>query len=172
MNTPEAYALLFCAIGMAVFYFFMELSPFGARHIPSKRRAFRMPDMRFTYTHEEVYAMLDLAGETHRPRMRRYWLLDFGFIVCFWGVMIAISLTLARPATDMFWAMGIVATARALLDITENILLLAVYRAYPDPRIHLATLAGVATAFKFLCMYAWVAMLFYELATTAFPVGG
>ena len=155
---------------MVLFYFLMDISRRSPRRIPTEGKEFQMPDMRFHYGADQLYALFEQAGE-ERPRMRRYWLLDFGFIVCFWGVMISIDLNVDGPATRLYLIMFVLATLRALLDLTENILLLRVYRSYPARRNGLASAAGYVTSAKFVCLYGWVALLFYKLFFAAFGIG-
>lgn len=171
MTWLQSVATLVCAAGLAVFYYLMELHPQSPKKIPTEGKEFRMPDSRFHYTPDALYGLLNQAGD-HLPRLRRYWLLDFGLIVCFWGVMIAIGLNVAGRGTALFLPMGILATARALLDIAENLLLLRLCRRYPQRGDRLAALAGLATAAKFICLYAWVALLFVKLFAAAFGIVG
>ena len=73
MNWTFVVAILISALGVGVFYWQMELSPKSPRKLPSKReKEFRMPDMHFHYTADELYAILGEAGEAGRPLMRRY----------------------------------------------------------------------------------------------------
>lgn len=168
MNWIQALATLLFGAGMALFYALMEMSPKSPRRIRINGKEFHMPDMRFHYTPDALYRSFSEAGEDNLPRLRRYWRLDFGFIVSFWGVMMSVDLNLDAPATTLYLAMGVAATLRAVLDFLENILLLRLYRAYPSRRNLLAGFAGFVTSAKFLCLYAWVGMLFYRLFTRAF----
>ena len=129
-----------------------------------------MPDMRFHYTADELYAIFGEAGEAGRPLMRRYWLLDFGFILFFLGAMVSVSLNVAGYGTTLFWLMAGTSVARAVLDVAENSLLLVLQSACPDRKSGLAGLAGFVTSAKFVCLYAWVIILFYKLVGAAFHV--
>ena len=171
MTWLQSVATLVCAAGLAVFYYLMELHPQSPKKIPTDGREFRMPDNRFHYTPDALYGLLDQAGD-QLSRLRRYWLLDFGLIVSFWGVMIAIGLNVAGRGTALFLPMAILATARALLDILENLLLLRLFRRYPRRSDRLAGIAGIATTATFVCLYGWVALLFVKLFAAAFGVGG
>ena len=168
MNWLQAVATLLFASGFGLFYVLMDMSKKSPRRIRVQDREFRMPDMRFHYTADELNQAFEEVGTENLPRLRRYWLLDFGFIVCFWGVMLSIDLNIDGPATTLYVLMGIAATLRALFDVLENILLLRLYRAYPDRRNRTARFAGFVTSVKFLCLYAWVIMLFYKLFARAF----
>ena len=117
-----------------------------------------MPDTRLRSTPDALYQTFALAGD-ERPRMRRYWLLDFGFIACFWVVMIAIGQNVSQGNMTFTLLMLIAATARALLDVTENILLLALYRAYPTRNDRLAQIACTVTTVKFVFLFLWAVLL-------------
>lgn len=171
MNWTFVIAILISAVGVGVFYWLMEFSPKSPRRLPSKReKEFRMPDMRFHYTADELYAIFGEAGEAGRPLMRRYWLLDFGFILFFLGAMVSVSLNVAGYGTALFWLMAGTSVARAVLDVAENGLLLALLGACPARKNGLAGLTGFVTSAKFVCLYAWVIILFYKLFGAAFHI--
>jgi hypothetical protein len=157
-----------CAVGTALFYYFMELSPKSPKKRLSRDNPFRMPDVRFHYTPGELNAIFTEAGVEGRPQMRRYWLLDLGLIVCFWGVMIVIGLNIAGQGTTLLLLMGIIATVRMGFDLLENGLLMWLLQVYPVQKPAAARLAGAATSLKFLFLYAWVAFLFVKLVASAF----
>jgi hypothetical protein len=146
----------------------MDFSPKSPRRLHVDGREYHMPDMRFHYNADTLYPMLEAAGAENLPRLRRYWRLDFGFIVCFLGVMLSIDFNIDGPATTLYVVMGVAAVLRALLDALENLLFLRIARAMPARRPRLANVAGFVTSAKFLCLYAWVAMLFLKLFARAF----
>ena len=168
----QASVTLAVICGLGLFYYLMDMTRQSPRRVQIQGKAFTMPDMRFHYTPAALYAALDAMGAENRPRMKRYWLLDFGFILCLLGVMLSIDLNVDGPATTLYLVMGGIAIARAVLDALENILLLRLYRAYPVKRNRLAAFAGYVTSLKFLCLYAWVALLFIKLFTRAFGITG
>ncbi len=168
MNYLQAALTLAFAVGMAIFYLLMDFSKRSPRRLRVDGREFHMPDMRFHYDADALYAMLDSAGAENLPRLRRYWLLDYGFIVCFLGVMLSIDLNIDGPATTLYLMMGVAAVLRAAFDMVENTLLLRIARALPARKNGLANVAGWVTSVKFLFLYAWVAMLFVKLFARAF----
>ncbi len=170
MNYLQAALTLVFAVGMALFYALLDYSPKSPRRLHVDGREFHMPDMRFHYNADALYAILDSAGAENLPRLRRYWRLDFGFIVCFLGVMLSIDLNIDGPATMLYLLMGLAAVLRAVFDVLENILLLRVAHALPARKNGLAKVAGFVTSAKFLCLYAWVAMLFFKLFARAFGI--
>ena len=167
MNWFLIITTLLVAIGMGGFYYLMDFSPRGLRHVLVDGKPFQMPDMRLRYSADDLYRLFEQAGD-NRPRMRRYWLLDFGFIACFLGVMLAIGRNIAHTNATLELLMSIAAVVRALLDTAENLLLLSLYRAYPVRKNRRAAFAGVVTTTKFLFLFAWVAMLFVKLFGSAF----
>lgn len=168
MTTLEMILTILAALGMFGFYALMELVPGSVRELRTADSAFRMPDMRFHYGSNLLYAQLDAVGEEGRAKMRRYWLFDFGFILCFWGVMAAITLNVSSRGSVLFTGMLIAATVRGAMDLLENILLLRVDAAYPTPKNMLANVAGYVTSVKFIAMGLWVAALFARLVLRAF----
>jgi len=168
-NLWNVIAILVFGLGMTLFYVLMDFSARSPRKIPVENGEFHMPDMRFRYTAEDLYATFTLAGE-NRARMKRYWLLDFGFILCFLGAMLLIALNVVGLASPLFLLMGIAAIARALLDVAENLCFLCLYRIYPARNDALASAASLVTSAKFVFLFLWVAMLFYRLFTRAFGI--
>ena len=169
MNWFQILTTLLLAVGMGAFYYLMDFSPRGLRHVQVDGKPFQMPDMRLHYSADDLYRLFEQAQD-NRPRMRRYWLLDFGFIACFLGVMLAIGRNIAHTNATLELLMGIAAIIRATFDVAENCLLLSLYRAYPARKNRLATVAGAVTTTKFLFLFAWVAMLFVKLFGAAFGI--
>jgi hypothetical protein len=167
----EAAALLVCAVGLGGFYYNMELSPKSPRRTLGGGKEFHMPDTRFHYTATELYDLFEQAGEEGRQKMRRYWHVDFGLIACFLVVMLAIGLNVAGRGTTLFTLMAVLAAVRCAFDLAENLLLLSLLRAYPRRDDGRATFAGAMTTAKFVCLYAWVVILFCKLFITAFHIG-
>lgn len=166
-NIGAIIAILVCGVGMILFYGLMDYSPRSPRKIVLENGEFHMPDMRFHYTADELYATFTLAGD-ERARMKRYWLLDFGFILCFLGAMLLIALNVVGLASPLFALMAVAAVARALLDAVENLCFLRLYRLYPARNDTLARIASLVTSAKFVFLFLWVAMLFYRLFIRAF----
>ena len=170
MNWIESAAILLSAVGMAAFYYLMDYAPKSPRKMQVEGREFRMPDAHFHYSPAELYATFDQAGEEGLARMRRFWGFDFGFIACFLVVMLAIGVNVAGRYTLLGLIMAALAAARALFDVLENVLLLTLSKLYPKRHHRLAGFAGVMTSAKFLFLYGWVGVLFYQLFTAAFHI--
>ena len=173
MNWWQAAITLLSGAGMAWFYFRMDVSRKSPRRsIRADGKEFQMPDMRFHYTGEALAEAFTQAGEAGRPLMRRYWRLDFGFIVSFLGVMVMIAFNLTGGQGWLFGVMGVLAGLRAVLDGGENGLLLRALRRYPTGGVREGNLAGYVTSAKFLCLYGWGGLLFYRLFFTPFGIQG
>ncbi len=170
MNWVLAVVTLICAAGTGLCYYFMELSPKSPGKRLAEGREFRMPDVRFRYTPQELHAVYADAGEAGRPLMKRYWLIDFGLIASFLGVMIAIALNVVGRDNPLFWLMGAVAVARAAVDVLEDLLFLSLLRAFPQRRDGTAKVASAVTAAKFILLYAWIGMLFIKVFASAFGI--
>ena len=164
----QTIAAVCAALGMAGMLYLMQLGKNSPEAKLKKADAeFRPLDMRFHYGAKDVQSTLERAGAEGRALMRRYWLLDFGFIACFGVVMTLLPYNL----TDRGWLIVLMqgcAVARALLDVLENSLLLCCARRYPAQGP--AALSGWATTLKFICLFAWIAGLFAALFIRAFPV--
>lgn len=172
MSWFQLSVMLVCAVGSGLFYYLMELSPRSPKKLPVRGGGeFHMPDVHFHNTPEALYAIFEQAGEEGRPRMRRYWAFDFGFILCFLGVMLAVDWNVIGKAYALYPWMNAVAIARAAVDVVEDLLFLSLLRGWPSRKIGLAKAAGVATSAKFLLLYAWVGMLFFKLFLSAFHIG-
>ena len=88
---------------------------------------FEMPDMRFRYTPEELFACLEKLGTEGRQRLRRLWGLDSALALFLVLVLAVVSHNLAAFRW-LRWAMYGLAVLRSLLDLLENGLLLRVDR--------------------------------------------
>lgn len=152
--------------GLALFYYLMTIS----KHSPQKLLgpAFRMPDVRMRYTPDALYQTFGEAGESGRPEMRRYWLLDFGFMACLTGVMIAVSANVAGKGLWVYPLMIALSVARTAVDVTEDILLLSLLRRYPERLDGAARLTSAMTTLKHALLVAWLGMLFLLLLQSAF----
>ena len=83
---------------------------------------FEMPDMRFRYTPEELFACLEKLGTEGRQRLRRLWGLDSALALLLVLVLAVVSHNLAAFRW-LRWAMYGLAVLRSLLDFLENGLL-------------------------------------------------
>lgn len=172
MSWFQLVVTLGCTIGAGFFYYLMDLAPQSPKKLPVKGGGeFRMPDMYFLGTPGTLYAVFDQAGEEGRPRMRRYWYFDFGFILCFLGVMLAVDLNAVGTSYALYPWMNIAAIARAALDMAENCLFLILLRGWPTRKNRIARAACTVTTLKFMMLFAWIGMLFFRLFVTAFHIG-
>ncbi len=154
------------AAGFVLFYYLMALSKFSPQKLLGE--AFRMPDMRMRYTPDTLYKTIAAAGENGRPELRRFWLLDFGFMACLTGVMIAVSANIAGRGSWVFALMVSLSVVRTAADVAENLLFLSLLHRYPERRDSAAKLASAVTTLKHALLIAWLAMLFFLLLQSAF----
>ncbi len=131
---------------------------------------FALPDMRFRYGAKELYACLDGVGDSGRAMLRRYWLADFGFIACFWLIMVLVGRN--NVHNEILQAVMLAAASlRALLDIIENLILLKLNAIYPVRREKLASVCGGVTSAKFIALGVWIAGMFAALFVSAIKLG-
>lgn len=132
---------------------------------------FKSLDMRMRYTPAEVFGCFDGVGKEGQRLLMSMWRLDFVFIIFFWLVMTVV----AHNVVQIFWlntVMLVVATLRALCDITENICLMRTCTAYPAKRMERAAAgANIATMAKWCMTALWVACLFVNLLLRAIELG-
>lgn len=166
-----AYTVLtvLAVLGAGVCLYFMETKI--KRGLTAIDKDFRIPDMRLHYGAEELYSCLDSIGEDGRALIRRYWLIDYGFIVCFWFIMVSVGRSNVHIPT-LQAVMLVAASVRAALDMLENTLLICVTRAYPARRHdRLASVCGYVTSVKFVALGVWIACLFGALFVSALRMG-
>ena len=166
MNWLQLTGTLVSAIGLVLFYYLMIL----AKGSPQKLlgQDFKMPDVRMRYTPGVLYQTFEDAGEDGRPLMLRYWLHDFGLILCLTGVMLAVTANVAVRDSWAYIAMFILTLVRMLADMTEDFLLMRLLDRYPERKNGMAGFAGVVTTFKHALLIAWLGLLFLHLALAAF----
>lgn len=157
-----------CVGGAASLYFMLRRATPALKALD---KDFQIPDMRLHYTADALFACFDGVGEKGQALLRRYWLTDFGFIACFWFVMLAVGRNnVSNDALRL--AMGVAASLRALLDMTENLLLTRVCAAYPARRMSgLARLCGFVTSAKFIALGLWLVGLFATLFIRGMAIG-
>lgn len=168
MNWPLLAGALVSGPGLVVFYYLMALS----KGSPQKRlgESFKMPDVRLRYTPDTLYDTFAMAGEAGRPEMLRYWLYDFGLIVCLMAVMIAVSANVVGKGTWLFTLMVWLTAVRTAADIAEDLLFLSLLRRYPARRDGMARLASLTTTLKHTLLIAWLLPLFFKLVLAAFNI--
>ncbi len=118
---------------------------------------FRLLDMRFNYSKEDVYSTFEKIGEGGISAYRHYLVVDFTFIAFFLFVMILGSMKVTSNA--MFRNILIaLASVRALLDVVENSLLIYLLGKFPIQDGGIAALCSRVTTLKFIAMYSWMAI--------------
>ena len=168
MNWLILTGVIASALGLALFYYLMIL----AKTSPQKQLgdSFKMPDVRFRYTPDVLYGTFEAAGDTGRPLMLRYWLYDFGLMLCLTVVMMAVTVNAAPAGSWTYDLMMVLAVARTILDFCEDLLLIRLLRRYPARANGMARLAGIATTLKHALLTAWLALLFFLLVLSAFNI--
>ncbi len=133
----------------------MYLTNHGIRGIQTFDSSFRLLDMRFHYSIEDVKQTFEQLSEGGRIAYQKYLVLDFVFILFFFITMVTISDAISAPQ-NVRVILYVMCGLRALLDIAENILLLHMLGHYPVFCETLATICSWFTTFKFIMLYIWL----------------
>ena len=131
-------------IGFFVCLIIMYATNHGIRSIRKYDADFKLLDMQFHYTADNVNESFNKLGSDGRSAYRNYWILDFFFIACLLIVMIAIVGVISM--TD--WVKNvliILAVSRAVFDAIENSILLYLIGKYPIQNNSLATICSWIT---------------------------
>lgn len=127
------------------------------------QQGFTMPDLRFHYKAEGLYATLDAVGDEGKRLMLRFWYIDLALICGMFAMMAAVANNIATIpwiAAVMLWANIL----RAAADALEDVLLLIACAGYPAKKRGIpANAAGVVTAVKWIAAIVWVACMFLSL---------
>lgn len=136
----------------------MQTTNHGLRGIQKFDPSFRLPDMRFHYSGKSLKPVLERIGEEGRKAYKRFLLLDFIFITCFLITMLAITNAgfVSNPVRIL---LTITAVMRAVLDVTENTLLLFMLNKYPEFNEKAAVICSWSTTVKFIMLYSWLLLL-------------
>lgn len=136
----------------------MQTTNHGLRGIQKFDPSFRLPDMRFHYSGKSLKPVLERIGEEGRKAYKRFLLLDFIFITCFLITMLAITNAgfVSNPVRIL---LTITAVMRAVLDVTENTLLLFMLNKYPEFNEKAAVICSWSTTVKFIMLYTWLLLL-------------
>ncbi|MFH1513316.1 MAG: hypothetical protein ABIG45_08205, partial [Bacillota bacterium] len=110
------------------------------------------------------------AGELGRKALRRFWLIDFGFMAGLTGVMIAVTANVAGRGSWLYFAMAALAILRTVFDAMENLLFLSLLRRYPARMDGRASLSSAMTAVKHALLFLWLLPLFINLFLAAFHI--
>ncbi|MBE5800910.1 MAG: hypothetical protein E7319_01315 [Clostridiales bacterium] len=124
---------------------------------------FQLPDLRFTYRAEQVFATLEGVGDEGKKLLMRLWTLDFALIASMFAMMAVVT----NNVVEMAWLSAVMLAANCLrgaADLIENVLLMIVCAGYPrKKRAFAANAAGAATAVKWVSAVLWVAGMFLSL---------
>lgn len=136
----------------------MQTTNHGPRGIQKFDPSFRLPDMRFHYSGKSLKPVLERIGEEGRKAYKRFLQLDFIFISCFLITMLTITNAgfVSNPVRIL---LIITAIMRAVLDVTENALLLHMLNKYPEFNEKTAVICSWSTTVKFIMLYTWLLLL-------------
>ena len=132
---------------------------------------FELPDMRRSYSPEELFDCFEKVGPEGQKLLCRLWRLDSVFALFLALVLAVVSHNLAAFRW-LRWAMYGLAVLRSLLDFLENGLLLWVCNTYPSRRLTgTAKAASVCTMLKWAAAILWVTGMFGAALVRAYVLG-
>ncbi|NLO84437.1 MAG: hypothetical protein GX096_03275 [Clostridiales bacterium] len=164
--------MIVSGIGLSICLYFMHKSKHGVPGLKAIDPDFQWPDMSMSYTPDKLFTTFDGIGKEGQKKLKRLWLIDFAFIICLLGAMAYI--TNKNVLIDVIrYVMYGAATARAVLDAAENMLLMAVSDAYPKTkRTRMAKISSIVTLGKWVMMGIWIAGLFVQLGIRSVQISG
>lgn len=145
-------------IGMVVFILciiIMYCTNYGIPGIRKYDENFKLLDMRFHYSVEDIKDTLTKIGDEGRKAYFNYLILDFIFIFSFFIVQFVLTDKFVTNV-NLKNILYVLVIARAVFDIIENSILLKIIHGYPSYNIELANICTWITTFKFVMMYTWI----------------
>lgn len=147
---------------------FINLSdfPISVRRIKIISNGAGIPDMKFYYTSEEVYRILDLQQQSGRQAYIKFLLFFDTMFPLLYGI--AFSALLAKVFLKTFsktsWTHNliIVPLIVAIFDYLENFSIITMLIKYPE-RIWIANIAGYFTACKWLFVLFGIGLFLFGL---------
>ncbi len=152
------WVIVLGTIGFFICLILMEFTDLGGRGIQQYDPGFSLLDMRLQYDANTVYQVFDQIGVEGQKAYKHYLVLDYCFIACFLIVMLALSFRVTADPLQRN-ILIVLAIARALCDILENTLLIALISNYPQQNMLMATVCSWSTTIKFVFMFLWMGML-------------
>lgn len=155
------------AAGAVISAYLMHWHRQGIPALKAINREFDCPDMRFRYAPDWLFQCLEDLGDEGRKLLRRFWTIDFVFILSLWLVMLSVTHNTATIA-PVRMVMYLLSTLRAFADALENALLLRICDGSPAGRPEgMARAASLVTSVKWCLMGLWVVGLFFGLMLQA-----
>ncbi|MEN8906976.1 MAG: hypothetical protein ABF289_13540 [Clostridiales bacterium] len=140
----------------------MEKTKLGVPGIKAYSPGFRILDMRFRYSSNDVFAALSEIGEGGRQAYRRFLLIDFVFIFFFFTVMFFLSNILVTGSFSLV-SLILFAGLRGLCDIAENSLILFFIDIFPNRKNKAYGICSWFTTFKFTFLIVWAVLYCFFL---------
>ncbi|HPF87368.1 MAG TPA: hypothetical protein PK537_04840 [Candidatus Limiplasma sp.] len=166
MNWITLAGAIVAALGFGGYYYLMVMAKGSPQRMLGKD--FTMPDVHLHYSPDMLFDTIESAGESGRPEMRRYWLYDFGLMLCLLGVMFAVTANIAATGSWIFYLMIILSLVRTAVDAGEDLIFLRLLRSYPEQYYGMAKFAGFMTTLKHILFFVWLVLLFFLLLLSAF----
>lgn len=153
--------------GFLICLFIMYMTNLGVRGIRIYDPDFQSPDMQLHYSAELITDTFEKIGANGIAIYRKYLYLDCAFTLFFLIVMVTVTglLFTGTLACDLMLA---VCVFRAIFDILENSLFLAILRNYPVINKPLIMICSGFTTVKFVLLYIWIFALAFKAVLLGF----
>lgn len=139
----------------------MYLTPFGVHGIRKFDPSFKMPDMQFHPSAQQMILEFEKIGKNGRNIYQKYLILDCIFLFCFGILMLTVTSHLFTGLQYQIFV--IVCILRGGFDLLENCILIAVLKIPSLPSIPLLQLCSYFTTFKFIMLYIWLVGVVFQL---------
>jgi len=139
----------------------MQVGPYSLAKLTEASDGVGMLDMKFGYSQNLVYRMMENLGAVGRQLYMRILCIDFLFVIVFMllqAILISVLLPAAKIGANRN-ALILLPLFRGAFDILENALLLAILTGYPSRNATLIGAAGLMTILKWVVFIATIVVI-------------
>ena len=157
--------LILAALAVEIF-FFSTLAPRMQAQIPAGPL-----DLKFTYSPEEAFGLIESYGEEARAAYRTFELTadilhPIGYLLLY-SLLMSALLQRAFPSTSVVQKFNVAPVIGWGFDMIENICIVTMLSVFPARPAGVALLAGIATPLKWLFAGASILMILISLVKAA-----
>ena len=157
--------LILAALAVELF-FFSTLAPRMQAQIPAGPL-----DLKFLYTPDQAFALVDSYGEEARLAYRTFELtadiIHPIAYVLFYGLLMSALLQRAFPSTSTWQKFNVAPAISWVFDMIENICIVTLLTVHPSKPVLIAIIAGIATPLKWLFFMATLVTILISLVKAA-----
>lgn len=157
--------LILAAFAVEIF-FFSTLAPRMQAQIPAGPL-----DLKFLYTPDQAFALVDSYGEEARTAYRTFELTadiihPIAYLL-FYGLLMSVLLQRAFPSTSRLQQFNVAPVIAWVFDMIENVCIITLLSVHPSEPVAIAIVAGIATPLKWSFFMASVVMISISLVKAA-----